>query len=61
MGFTMGILALVRKTTSNKSSPTPSTETVLGNGPTRQDDIAEAGREAAESLSEKDTNRRRRR
>ena len=61
MGFTMGILALVRKTTSNKSSPTPNAAITSDDGLIRQDDIAEAGREAAESLSGKDTNRRRRR
>ena len=61
LGFTMGILALVRKTTNNESSPTPNAATTSDDGLIRRDDIAEAGREAAESLSGKDTNRRRRR
>jgi hypothetical protein len=57
----MGVLALARKTKNNEFNPTPDAATALDNESIRREDIAESGQEAAESLSESYTNRRRRR
>ena len=45
----------------NTSNPTPDAATALDDESIRRDDIAEAGQQAAESLSESYTNRLRRR
>jgi len=45
----------------NISNPTPDAATALDDESIRRDDIAEAGQQAAESLSESYTNRLRRR